>query len=235
MKRNIFYFIFILTINGISYAQLPLTYGVRTTMDLYETNKLVSGNNSSILTEKDIDGSPYLNDEFFKGTIYTVQKLKYIDIPLRYNIYNDNLEFKTPTNEIQALVTPEIVEKAIIGEIQLEYLHYIKSNKTNKGFLILLEEGKVSLFSKPEVVFKEATEPAAYKQAEPARFVRKTETCFMRIGNEPARLITNKKELISLFPNDQEKIESFIVKKKLKINKPEDLRKVVVFYNSLYL
>ncbi len=233
MKKSIFYLIFILTLNGISYAQLPLTYGVRKTMDLYETNKLTSGNGTHILTQNEIEGSPYLQDEFVSGSIYTIQKLMYIEILLRYNIYNDNLEFKLPSDEVQALSAPEIVEKAIIGDIQLNYSPFLRANKIRHGFLLLLEEGKASLFSKPVVAFKEATEPAAYKLAEPAKFVRKADEFYIRIGNEPAKLITGKKDLIESFQDNRDKVENYIDKNRIKTNKAEDLKKVVSFYNSL--
>lgn len=233
MKKNLFYLIFILTLNGISYAQLPLTYGVRKTMDLYETNKLSTGKGTHVLSENEIEGSPYLQDEFVSGSIYTAQKIHYIEVPLRYNIYNDNLEFKLPSDEIQALSAPEIVEIAIIGDIQLNYSPFIKSNKVRHGFLILLEEGKASLFSKPVVAFKEATEPAAYKLVEPAKFVRKADEFYIRIGNEPAKLINGKKDLIESFQDNREKVENYIDKNRIKTNKSEDLIKVVSFYNSL--
>ena len=233
MKKKIFYLIFILAFNGISYAQLPLTYGVRKTMDLYETNKLTSGDGTHVLTENEIDGSPFLQDEFVSGSIYTAQKIHYIEVPLRYNIYNDNLEFKLPSDEIQALSAPEIVEKAIIGNIQLNYSPFLRANKIRHGFLILLEEGKASLYSKPVVAFKEATEPAAYKPAEPAKFVRKADEFYIRIGTEPAKLITSKKDLVESFQENKEKLDDYIEKNRIKTNKSEDLRKVVVFYNSM--
>lgn len=233
MKKFFFIVIFVLTFIVNCLAQLPLGYGIRKIMDLYETNKLASGNNANILTEDDIEGSPYLNDEFVSGAIYTVQKIQYVEILLRYNIYNDNLEFKTPANEVQSLATPEIVETAFLGDNQFVYSPFLAANKTKNGFLILLEEGKASLFSKPVVAFKEATEPAAYKPAEPAKFVRKANEYFVRIGKEPAKPVSGKKELIAAFPDNQEKMEKYIEKNKIKTNKPEDLIEVVRYYNSL--
>jgi hypothetical protein len=233
MKMYFFYAIFNLVLCGSLFAQLPLTYGIRNTMDLYETNKLARGKEAYVLTEKEIEGSPYLNDEFSTGTIFTVQNIQYVEILLRYNIYNDNLEFKTPSNEVLSLANPEIVENAVFGGNQLVYSTFVQANKTNKGFLILLEKGKVSLFSKPVVIFKEATEPAAIKPTEPAKFVRKANEYFVKIGTESAKSISGKKELITAFPDNQEKIEKYIDKNKIKANKPEDLIEVVRYYNSL--
>jgi len=159
--------------------------------------------------------------------------MQYNGIPLRYNIYNDNIEFKTPTDEIQALATPEIVEKAVFGSTQLVYSSYLLANKTRKGFFVVLEEGKASLYSKPGIAFKEPTEPAAYKEAEPAKFVKKADEYYIRIGTEQAVLINSKKDLIAAFPENKDKIESFINKNKIKTNKPESLIELVKYYNSL--
>lgn len=233
MKNLLITAFFVLVFHSLSFAQLPLTYGVRTTMDLYETNKLVSGNGAGLLTDKDIEGSPYLDEKFQIGTIYTVQKLQYVDIQLRFNIYNDNIEFKTPSGEIQALADPDLVEIALIGKNQFVYSSYIEANKLKKGFLIMIEEGKASLYSKPVVAFKEATQPAAYKQPEPAKFVKKADEYYLRIGTEPAVSIKGKKDLIDTFPVNQKAIDDFIDKNKIKFSKPEGLKEVVHYYNSL--
>ena len=233
MKKICFTLLFVVTLSIFSFAQLQLSYQLRETMDFYNTNKFISGANKSILTETDIKGSPYLNEEFETGSIYTVQMIQYNGIPLRYNIYNDNIEFKTPTNEIQALATPEIVEKAVFGDYQMVFLSYLMANKTRKGFFVVLEEGKASLYSKPGVAFKEPTEPAAYKDAEPAKFVKKADEYYIRIGTEQAVLINSKKDLIDAFPENKDKVESFINKNKIKTNKPEGLKEAVKYYNTL--
>jgi len=233
MKHYILTLLFILGFACISSAQYQLNYEIRETMDFYRSNKFITGDGKSKLTEKDIKGSPYLNDEFVNGSIFTIQKLMYSDVPLRFNIYNDDIEFKTPTGEVMALSAPEILEKAEFGSFQMVYSPYLQTNKIKKGFFVVLEQGKASLYAKPGIVFQEPTEPAAYKEAEPAKFVRKADEYYIRIGAEQAILIGNKKDIIAAFPDNQDKIESFINKNKTKTNKPESLKEVVKFYNSL--
>jgi hypothetical protein len=232
MRTFFLVFFFLSIFTNFSAAQVYLDYNTQETIDFFRTNKFISGagNNSSF--ESQIQGSPYLNDEFSPGSIYTFDKQRYSDIPLRYNIYNDNLEFKTPAGEIQALATPEIVELAEFNSTQMVYLSY-KSKTIKKGFFVLMEKGKVSLYSKPGVMFKEATEPGAYKDAEPPKFVRKSDEYYLQFNSEPAIIIGNKKDLIAAFPDNQDKIKSFISKNKIKTNKPEGLTELVKYYNSL--
>jgi hypothetical protein len=152
---------------------------------------------------------------------------------LRYNIYQDELQFKNPAGEIMSIGTPEIVEKAVFDKNELVYLPYNAAGKTKNGFFLLIEEGEARFLVKPQVGFQEATLPAAYKDAEPAKFISKADDFYIRTGNEAAVLINSKKDLISAFPDNQDKIESFISKNKIKTNKKEGIAEVVRYYNSL--
>ena len=233
MKNYILLLLFVFGLVNYSNGQVTLSYELRETIDFYKTNKFINDSGKNQPSMKNIKGSPYLNDEFEKGSIYTVQRLQYADIPLRYNIFNDELEFKTPANEIQALATPEIVEKAVFGKTHLVYSSYTFNNKIKKGFFVVLEEGKATLYVKPGVIFKEATEPAAYQEAEPPKFEKKADDFYLRFGTAPAQMIGNKKELIAAFPDNKDKIESYIDKNKVKTNKSESLKELVKYYNSM--
>lgn len=211
----------------------PNLYQVRQAMEFYSLNKLRSGTTNNTLSEKDIEGSPYLNDEFVKGSVFTTQKQQFVDIPLRYNIFNDELEFKTPDNVVQALATPELVEKATFGEHQLVHSPYFVSKNIKTGFFEVLVQGKASLYAKHEVVFNNATEPAAYKEAQPAKFVAKPEDYYIRAGNDAAFLISGKKDLMDAFPDHKNKMGKFVKENKVKPNKPETLKQLVEYYNSL--
>lgn len=230
MKRLIITVLIILTANSFSFSQ---DYQIREAMDLYRANKMHSGEIKNILTENDIKGSPYLNDEFINGTIFTTSKFQFVDVPLRYNIYNDRIEFKTPANEIQALATPEIVETVEFGNYKMVYIPYSNKKKIRYGFFMIEEEGNVSLYSRLEIIFKKAEEPSAYKNAEPAKFVKKSDSYYIRVGMEEAKKVGSKKELIEIFPDHNKKISAFIKKNKVKTNKPEKLKELVRYYNSL--
>lgn len=232
MRTFFLAFSFLLIFANFSDAQVFLDYNSQETIDFFKTNKFISGSGSSS-AESNIKGSPYLNDEFFFGSIYTYEKQSFSDIPLRYNIYNDDLEFKTPAGQVQALATPDIVELAVFGSTQMVYLPYEIKSKPKKGFFIIMVKGKASLYSKPAVMFKEATTPGAYKDPEPPKFVRKSDDYYLHFESEEAKLVGNKKELIAAFPDNKDKIKSFISKNKIKSNKPEDLKELVEYYNSL--
>lgn len=222
----------ILLFTGIITAQS--NYELRQAMDLFKTNKMLRDESRGLLTEKDIKGSPYLDDNFVNGSVYTLSKTQYVDVPLRYNIYNDQIEFKTDDNTVQALAAPESIEKIEFGNYQMVYIPYSISKKIRRGYFIVLAEGsKASFYEKPQVMFKEATEPGAYKEAGPARFVKGADEYYIRVGNSQAKLAGNKKDLLEIFPDNQKQLEAFIKKHNVKSNKPETLKELVQYYNTL--
>lgn len=232
MKRYILSTIFVF--GAILLAQSQSEYQIQTAIDFFHSNQLSTGDWKKVLAEGDIKGSPYLDDDFHKGEIYTSSKMKFVDIPLRYNIYRDNLEYKTPEGQVQELATPEIVEKAVFGDYQLEYIPFTDLKKIKRGFLTRVYKGeKASLYSRAFVNFTQPTEPGAYKEAEPAKFTRKPTIYYIRVGMEQAMKIGTKKDLVTIFPDHKAEIETFVKKKKVKTNKPEKLTELIKYYDSL--
>lgn len=209
------------------------SYSLKSALDFFHSQKMANGEYSNTLTEKDIQGSPYLNDNFIKGSIYTVSKTQYQDIPLRYNIYNDDMEFQTNDNNVLALSTPEIVEKITFGDYTMEYIPYVTSRNVKNGFFELILKGKASLYAKPQVEFLEAKDPAPYKDAEPAKFLRKDDRYYIRLGMEAAVPCGNKKDVLGIFTDHSEELEAFIKKNKINVKKEDELKKLVEYYNSL--
>ncbi len=232
MKRLFILLFFSSTMLNIAFAQSDI-YQIRQAMDFFRLNQLQTGELKNFLTEKDISGSPYLQDEFANGTVYTTTKQQFVDIPLRYNIYNDQMEFKTPDNKIQAMASPETVERIKFNNIEMIYVPFSNVKKIRKGFFRVVEKGNASLLSRSEVIFKDAEEPGAYKEAVPPRFQRKPDSYYVKVGEEQAKRVNSKKELVGLFPAHKNELTSYIKKNKVKTNKEESLIALVRYYNSL--
>lgn len=231
MKNYFLTIIAIVTFSGASFSQVD--YELNRAIDLFRQNKIAGGETKIQLYENDIQGSPYLCEEFINGTLFTTSKTKYVDVPIRFNIYNDAVEFKTAEDQVQSLAAPEIVEKIELGEYQMAYIPFSVLKKIRRGFFIILEEGKVSLYSRPNILFIKATEPGPYLEAQPARFERKPDTFYIRVGMEDAKLVENKRDLLDILPDHAEKLEEFIKKNKTKFNNAESLKELVKYCNSL--
>ncbi len=231
MKFSLIAVVLIYISYGSAFSQS--NYQINSALDFFRAKQLTTGSISKQLTESDISGSPYLNTEFVEGDIFTTSKVQFKKVPLRYNIYYDRLEFRTPEDEISGLAAPEIVVKVVFEDYTLAYIPFNSLNKMKRGFFQVLIEGNASLFAKQIIQFDQPQETTGYKQAKPAQFSRKSDEYYIRIGMEAAEKIGKKNEVVTLFPDHQDELNDFIKKNKIKTGKAESLKKLVAYYNSL--
>jgi len=231
MKQLLLTAIILLIATSFSFSQ-TLEYETKELHDLYGQIKLVNPGGETSALYGDVEGSPYLSNEFKNGTVYTTTKQKFVNIPLRFNIYNDNFEFKTSDDQIMEMATPETVEKVEYNNCYMVYIAY-KGEKEGNGFFKILEEGNATLYAHHEIAFKDSPRQEAFTLPEPPKFINKQNSHYIRFGTEKAIKIGKKNELIQLFPDHQSQVSAFIKKNKIKTNKPEQLKKLVQFYNSL--
>lgn len=182
------------------------------------------------LNEKDIKGSAYLNPEFTLGTVYTLKNVHYTSIPLRYNIYNDVIEFKLQNDSIYAISNPEIIRQI---EIEGETFLFYRTDYNKAGYYSLRFAGEIQLLSKYNISFQDATPPAAFGEAQPASFKPKANTFFIKIKDEIPASISKKNDLKNIFGDKSDKMLTFIKQKKLNIRKEDDLLKLVEFINQM--
>jgi hypothetical protein len=235
MKSLLCILIFIVPFLPNSFAQVSLytDYEIKQAIDFYNFNKFEIEKFTVAISEPDVYGSPFLNDEFIEGSIFTTSKIKYESIPLRLNIYNDQIEFRSNDQQAYVIAFPEILGKVEFGAYTIEFIPYYAKKKIKRGFFTVLEKGNVSLYSRQKVIFESATKPAAFKNPQPAKFSRKPDEYYIRRGMEPAKQVLNKKNLVELFAGEKEKVNAFIRKNKVKTNNPESLKDLVSYYNSL--
>lgn len=179
----------------------------------------------------DIKGSPFENDEFQMGKLFTLKGEKYENIPMRFNVFNNEVEFKAPKGKIFAISEPGLFKYIIIGSNKYCYTDYPHGISYKKAFLEIHVEGKASLFSLGKIVFIDEKPAKPYKDPEPSTFKRMNDEFYIKIGEQPINNVSSKKELISMFGESGNKIKRFIKSEKIKITKVKDLKKLAEFYN----
>jgi hypothetical protein len=184
--------------------------------------------------QSDIEGSPYLSDTYQEGSVVTTGNITYVKIPLRYNIYSDNFEFKIKEHQVLELANPDIVKEIRMGGNTYIRLPYITKYGSRKfGFFIRLCNGKAKALKHYDIRYIPAKQPGAYQDAEPARFGGKQDFLFVYFGEKPAVRIIRKNDLLDALPAHRQAIARFIKKEHIKVRKDEDLVKVINYYNSL--
>ncbi|MBN2639889.1 MAG: hypothetical protein JXR65_12475 [Bacteroidales bacterium] len=202
--------------------------------EFFRIQSRYAGPSSKKTSMSEIDGSPYLNDKYYPGNIVTTSKITYVDIPLRYNIYSDNFEFKIPNHEALELSDPSSIKEVIMPDGTYLFVPFMnKMNKRSLGFLKKLNDGKGKVLIHYTIQLIPAKQAGAYQQPEPPKFAGEQKFYYVFFGTEPAVRIMNKSDLINAFPSHRLEIERFIKKDKIKIRKQQDLVKLMDYYNSL--
>lgn len=181
-------------------------------------------------TGVEFEGDPFLSPDFKPGEIIDKNGDKFVDIPLRYNIYNDNFEFQK--DEIPyALPTKDFARTVLLDNKIFRYSEY--TYKVEKsGYLEIISDGRYTLYKLHRITFEEPKEEVAYQDASPGKFRKLSPEYFLSDENNKPLHFSNKKQLIDLFPNESEKIKSFTRDKRLKIKKETDLILLTEFLNN---
>ena len=175
-------------------------------------------------------GSPFLTADFNSGQIKLNNGKTYEGL-LRYDIYTDQIEFKTADDNIYAVENPEVLGKITINSLQFISFSEIEGSSLS-GIYEVLADGEYLLIEKHKVELKDPVAAKPYVEAKPASFsTRKSKFFILNLEGEFIE-INNKKDLLTLNTQKSNEVEKFIKKNKIKISKKKDLIKFVDFLNK---
>lgn len=182
--------------------------------------------------EKETVGSPYLKDEFVNGTVVAFNSV-YTDMPMRYNIHGDYIEFNKK-NQTYILDPEPRIKQVRFDDKIFVVLKYEQKGKEKHGYLELLDSGSVALFSKKTILYREWQAPKALEsRPTPAKYSRTGDIYFFRISDGPVMRVESMKKLIEALPDKRDELTQFVKKEKLGIKEESDLKKLIKYYSSL--
>ncbi len=185
---------------------------------------------------RDIEGSPYINKVFTAAEISTQKKTLFA---LRYNAYNDQFEVKGDDKKTYLLnkLKKDFIIKFNSTNKSYKAFSYIKDDNFLTGYFVILSniKSKISLLKKERIMFVESkVGVTSYQEDKPAHFKRVNDKYFLKIEDNPAKILPkNKKDIAKIFPEHSKEILSFIKKNKIKTSKEADLIKLASFINTL--
>ncbi|MBR8537201.1 hypothetical protein KDU71_16645 [Carboxylicivirga sediminis] len=179
-----------------------------------------------------INGSPFLNEEFKNGFIQT-RSDSIISLVLRYNVYNDAIEFKI-NDEIYAIKNNESLKMVTIEERVFMYKEFIKSNGTkHNGYLELLSHGKNELYCRYRIRYYPRVPEEAYKEAIEPEFKMQSLSFFYADSFTTPIEFSTKKQLSSLMDEKtQESIHKISRNRAIKYWNKEDLTNLFTTLNK---
>jgi len=178
-----------------------------------------------------IQGTPYHNDEFLPGEVYYEGKFKISNVPLRYNMYNDEMEFMDK-NVVLAIAFPEKIDRVVIGNSTFIYIADSK-DKNLKGYAKKWNTDFPSILTKMKVDYFDKEPPQPITESKPARFERQFDKHYLMRSATEIEDIKSVKKLIQSLGDHESELTAFSKKEKISASDPQELASLIDFYKEL--
>ena len=229
MKTNIFKTILVLFITLGAFGQSISTGSGNTYNNLFMTPgtpSFVQKNKENLKEFKKISHKMYLSNNYLTSKI---DKMKGT-VPMKYNIYKDEMEF-SKNGQILFLNKHE-GRKVFFTDLNKTYTIFNYNGKLR--YFVVHNDGKNKLLSREIIKYVKA-KPAqsSYVSSKPADFKRKDDAFYLISNNSIVKISTKKKSFYLLFGSNSAKIKKFVKSNKLNIKKTEDLKKIIMYSNTI--
>lgn len=207
----------------------------------WSQNVLFPINNSNLIvtmsansideTTNKIEGSQYIDKDFYPSTFSCLSE---VTPPIRYNVYKEEMEFKFE-GKLYYLNKNKNCEITLSNNTYKYIINY--DNKESNGYLVILnklKDLKYILYKKEKVKYvPEYIPTSTYADERPAQYVIEKSKYFIKIQDSLIKFPEKKSELLKLFPNFKDSIESFLNEKKVKFSEESSLLELINFLNTL--
>lgn len=177
------------------------------------------------------DGTPYLFEQFTGSDIHLKGRDGYKNIPMNYNIYNDDFEFLMDSVSY-ALGNNEIINYIDVDGRTFYYMTYTYNSALIKGYLELVADGPYRFFKKHRIIYTEPQPTRGYVEAQPARFSSRSPDYFIETGNGRITYFGKLDDLADLIPDESKNIKAYIKDNRLKARREEDIIKLAGYING---
>lgn len=211
-----------------TYSLLNPNGGLR--QDNATFNNINSLNTNKSLSYNEIKGSPYY-DENFAAANFIGNNMNE-SAPARYDSYSDNIEFKK-NNQVFALPKNNDITRIEFTNTK-NILVKLDTSDDLSGYFFELIKGNNSLYKKVKTTFIDATvATSSYGNARSANFKQNEPIYYIKTSNGFIKNPKNLKDILKSFNNKEKEINTIFKSEKIKLNKEEDLIKLVNKLNEI--
>lgn len=140
-----------------------------------------------------IDGSPFLNEKFKEGEVIINDSLMVLNVPMRYNMHTDRIEFIGQNGLVLEMNTQGNRFEFNFDDRRFTTANYFIRGVANQGILEMLIDGEVQLYKKRDVEFREAEKARGYQDPKPDRFVARDDILLLsKSHGEPVAILTRR-------------------------------------------
>ena len=177
------------------------------------------------------DGNPYLFDEFREAEIYLTDGREYENIPMNYNIHNDDFEFLMD-DVSYSLGNNNILKNIRVGDRDFYYRSYTYNSARIKGYLELVADGDYRIFKKHRVIYTEPKATRGYVEAQPARFSPRRPDYFIELTDGSIVYFNKLSEIADLLGERSDDLNDYIKDNRLKARREEDIIALADYLNG---
>jgi hypothetical protein len=183
----------------------------------------------------DIQGTPFLNEEWAPGTVKLADGRTYKDVPLQYNEAEDVLYFQDKNNQTMIFVDQvkgfKIAYTANDKTYEKEFKNGFKniSGASESTFFEVLSDGTAQLLKRTSKAIAESREyngPVTKRFDETVRY-------YAIVSGNITPLKKDKRSVLAILNNKQSALEKYIKERNLNLKNDDDLSKLFVYYNSI--
>jgi len=181
---------------------------------------------------KTIDGTPYLDDEFRKGSLsYGRSQINNLD--LRYNIYEGHFEFMD--EEVVKYIDPgrNLVDTVWLNGDTYLYVSLMAGKQIKMAYMKMVRGDGTRVLLNHRMMLTEPEESQGYKDAKPARFSRQQDLIFIQPSGSHALEFKGKKSMEELFPDHYHQLSEYVKSEKLRLKKLDDIVKLCIYFDSV--
>lgn len=182
-------------------------------------------------TTNKIEGSQYIDEQFHPSSFSCLSE---VTPPIRYNVYKEEMEFIFE-GKLYYLNKNENCEITLSNNTYKYIINY--DNKKSNGYLVILNNSKdlkYILYKKEKVKYIPKYIPSStYADERPPKYVIEKSKYFIKIQDSLIEFPEKKSELLKIFPNFKDSIESFLKEKKIKFREESSLLELMIFLNTL--
>lgn len=209
-------------------AQVVYESNIYEHIDYLRRDRLISDFNPKAY--KNIDGTPYLIEEFEDGKVY-LKSGEVLTGKFRFDLYANQVQFINEDSRY-VIAYPEKIYKIELNGNTLKYIDYKIDAGIDHDYFITLVEGYYSLYLNKSKTLKDPVATKPYQQARPARFLDHKDYYYIKAGEEPAQRVRNKKDIVNICGEKIPGIQNYIKEEKISSNNEYDLVKLITYING---
>ncbi len=182
----------------------------------------------------DTEGSIFFKDHYQLATV-TMNRKTYLNIPVKINLAENQVLFNYDGIEMAPMLA--INKIAFYDSLTHAPAHIFKTgfpamqNIQNETLLEVLDSGKVVLLKHVQITSRDER---PYNSAVTTRVYKKVPAYYFYFGNKLSEVSRKQENLLMQLQGKTTELEAFVRNNKIKLNKEEDVLKMVRYYNSLH-